>query len=973
MSQARSALIIATDNYEDPRLASLRAPVKDAHALERVLGDPAIGDFDVQVAINQPEARLRRDLGRFFGDRGRIDLLLVYISCHGIKDEDGRLYFAATDSDLQNLSATCISADFLNDLMTKSRSQVVVLVLDCCYSGAFPSGMGIKGPDEMNIGDRFAGRGRIVITSSGRMEYSFEGDTSMSGNGVSSIFADAFVHGLETGDADLDRDGWVTADELFSYLYDEIRSRTPNQTPSRIVHDLAGPVIIARNPTIETAVSAETIALSRNYSEKPTPEESKAAPIAATSPQQTEPAAFTAEKQYAAEPIAANDYWTIKDQLDYKPYAIAISEFIQNKGTAPPLTIGIKAPWGAGKTSLMRMVRDLLDPPLSADSSTTVGAERRQRVALTEASWLQIVGRPHWRRLLLTHGDRNAKPAEVTNLTLSRKLKHQEKRTRKKLNTADPNFVTRNLEIKQPNPVWRPTVWFSPWMYQGAEQVWAGLAHEIISQLTGRMSLGEREGFWLELNFRRVDADALRRRLHRALLERLLPLVGGLTIIALLSAMLFLFHFIFHDLHYYFTLAAQGVLAAGAAGTALLGLLRISLFWKEPVAGSLTALIRQPDYIKNLQQATAKESDGIFSGLASDPGYESRLGYLHLVQEDMRRVLDLVATGDRPVVVLVDDLDRCSPGTVAQVIEAINLFLAGQFPNCIFIVAMEPELVAAHIEVIYKPLVDTLGDDDYWGEARTLGWRFLDKIVQLPISLPALRSDQVSRFLGIALANSQAEATTPDSSLDATRIRRIEEGIRQQNPSIENISTTASAAEDQLSEAESGRFLSGEAQEAMRRELRRRLRPEDPEVQRIVALTAGRLARNPREIKRFVNVFRFYAVIRQEREAVDLPAPDTLAEIAKLAVLAVRWPHLRSALGRQVGMTERDTLLSLLETTIAEFDDNTNWVTKRQELHRALGDLQIPERLLTNLITSDGLCEFLASAPPIGTAAPGYL
>ncbi|MFC7643536.1 P-loop NTPase fold protein [Streptosporangium lutulentum] len=42
----------------------------------------------------------------------------------------------------------------------------------------------------------------------------------------------------------------------------------------------------------------------------------------------------------------------------------------------------------------------------------------------------------------------------------------------------------------------------------------------------------------------------------------------------------------------------------------------------------------------------------------------------------MRQVLDLVATEERPLVVFVDDLDRCSPGTVAQVIEAINLFLA---------------------------------------------------------------------------------------------------------------------------------------------------------------------------------------------------------------------------------------------------------------------------------------------------------
>ena len=97
------------------------------------------------------------------------------------KDEDGRLYLAATDSDLQSLSATTISAEFISGLMTKSRSQVVVLVLDCCYSGAFMSGM----------------------------EYAFESSGGVSGEGAASIFADAFVRSLATGDADRDRDGWV--------------------------------------------------------------------------------------------------------------------------------------------------------------------------------------------------------------------------------------------------------------------------------------------------------------------------------------------------------------------------------------------------------------------------------------------------------------------------------------------------------------------------------------------------------------------------------------------------------------------------------------------------------------------------------------------------------------------------------------------------------------------------------------------
>ena len=1036
MSQVRSALVIATDQYQDSGLTQLRSPVKDAGALASVLSNPAIGAFDVQSAVNEPEARLRRELGRFFGDRGRADLLLLYISCHGIKDESGQLYFATKDTELHNLSATAISTDFINQQMERSRSRAIVIVLDCCYSGSFARGFATKGAGQVHVLEGFGGRGRVVITSSNAMEYAFEGDELADGKeGVSSIFTSAFVRGLETGDADLDQDGWITIDELYNYVYDRVSETNPHQRPQKLTN-VDGQIVIALNPKVparlpsgltwnSSPVSADLAAAIENpfppvrlaaigelepllvsndsklasfardtlkrlakddsrevaskaaaaltlHSEPIPPTEGKTIPP--TEGKQVPP---TAGNEYKADPIVTNDYWTIGDQLDYEPYAIAISEFIRHEGTTPPLTIGIKAPWGAGKTSLMRMVQDRLDPP-SRNVGRAAGDGRRQRVTLTPASRRLIAGWPRWQRLIPGFEHRHEGSVNVTNWTIMRKLKRQQKvlTPPNGPTSAVPASEAESLKIEPPPPDWRPTVWFSPWMYQSGEQIWAGLAHEIISQLTERMRLGEREGFWLELNLQRVDADALRRRVHRALLERLIPLAGGLVIVSLLAAAVFLTRLIVPSAADYLGLTTKALLATGTLGAALAGLFRATAFWREHVAGSLTTLIRQPDYVQGSQQPVGERRDGTFSELVQDPSYESRLGYLYLVQTDMRRVLDLVATTDRPVIVFVDDLDRCSPGAVAQVIEAINLFLAGQFPNCIFVIGMEPELVAAHIEVVYKPLVDALGDDDYWGEARTLGWRFLDKIVQLPISLPVLRSDQASQFLGTAIVDAPGQVADghTESRLDASKLRQMEEAIRQQHPSIENISEAAAVAEEQVAGApKPAGIFSAEAQEAMRRELKRRLYPDNPEVQAIVAAVTSRLAKNPREIKRFVNVFRFYAVIRQEREAVGLPVPDTLTEIAKLAVLAVRWPHLRAALGRQVGATERDTVLSLLEAPVAELPENADWPTRRQALHTVLGDAQIPEKLRTNLLASEGLCELLASDPPIGTAAAGYL
>src|ERR687887_181227 len=90
----REALIIAADSYDDPKLRALRAPARDAEELARVLGDPDVGDFQVEVSLNEPDHVVRRKLSEFFTGRSRDDLLLLHISCHGLKDEDGTLYFA---------------------------------------------------------------------------------------------------------------------------------------------------------------------------------------------------------------------------------------------------------------------------------------------------------------------------------------------------------------------------------------------------------------------------------------------------------------------------------------------------------------------------------------------------------------------------------------------------------------------------------------------------------------------------------------------------------------------------------------------------------------------------------------------------------------------------------------------------------------------------------------------------------------
>ncbi|MCA1647197.1 MAG: caspase family protein [Chloroflexi bacterium] len=246
MPASRSALIIASDTYSDPQLSALRAPGQDAQALGDVLRDPSIGNFEVKVLMNERHYEVRLALEDFFADRRPADLLLLHFSCHGVKDEAGRLFFAAADTHRNRLNATAIAAEYVNDLLNQTRSRQVVLLLDCCFSGAFTSGMIARGAQTLDVADGFHGRGRAVLTASGALEYAWEGDAITRLN-EPSIFTSAVVEGLRSGDADRDRDEQVSVDDLYDYVFDAVRRKTPNQTPGKW-SDVEGTLVIARNP-----------------------------------------------------------------------------------------------------------------------------------------------------------------------------------------------------------------------------------------------------------------------------------------------------------------------------------------------------------------------------------------------------------------------------------------------------------------------------------------------------------------------------------------------------------------------------------------------------------------------------------------------------------------------------------------------------------------------------------------------------
>ncbi len=237
----RYALLVATGEYEDPRLSRLRAPAQDVERLAALLEDPDVGGFaSVRVLRDAADHEIRRAVSRLVSGREPDDLVLLYFSCHGLTTAARRLYFAAANTDQDDLGGTALARSFVSEQLEDCRAGGRVLVLDCCFSGAFVEGF--KGTGDVVEG----GVGYVVLTASNAYEYAFEGDSDSLDSPHASLFTDVVIEGLASGAADLDGDGWVDVNELYSYASREVVRRRPGQTPQFFAQASGAALRVAR-------------------------------------------------------------------------------------------------------------------------------------------------------------------------------------------------------------------------------------------------------------------------------------------------------------------------------------------------------------------------------------------------------------------------------------------------------------------------------------------------------------------------------------------------------------------------------------------------------------------------------------------------------------------------------------------------------------------------------------------------------
>jgi hypothetical protein len=203
-------------------------------------------------------------------------------------------------------------------------------------------------------------------------------------------------------------------------------------------------------------------------------------------------------------------------------------------------------------------------------------------------------------------------------------------------------------------------------------------------------------------------------------------------------------------------------------------------------------------------------------------------------------------------------------------------------------------------------------------------------------------------------------------------VRRIEEAMRRGSPTVETLPEVARRAQREIAPDRVGPEeapLLPETLEAANRVFVELYSDADSRDAIVAALPMLDSA-NPREIKRFINLFRFYTFVAQQDRLRDVPAPDG-PEIAKLAVLAIRWPHLLNALGTRLATDGAPTALAHLERyarAVPGQADGWEPALATAGLADSAADPSLPEHAW-----SADLRRFLATEPTIATASERLL
>ena len=214
--------------------------------------------------------------------------------------------------------------------------------------------------------------------------------------------------------------------------------------------------------------------------------------------------------------------------------------------------------------------------------------------------------------------------------------------------------------------------------------------------------------------------------------------------------------------------------------------------------------------------------------------------------EDALKELDIT------LVVLIDDLDRCLPETAISTLEAIRLLLF--LENTAFVIAADDDMIKYAVRKHFHDLADD-----------ALVTNYFDKLIQIPIRVPTLGTQEVRAYMMMLFVENSALSTDNKESIRAQvaqQLRKSWQGNRVDREFLQSLEIE----------------LPGEL--VARLDIAEALAP--------IMAGANNIKGNPRLIKRFLNALAIrMAISRAQGVGVDEAVLIKLLLFERLAPSAV--------------------------------------------------------------------------------------
>ncbi|MEO1492822.1 MAG: caspase family protein [Pseudomonadota bacterium] len=233
-------LVIGANAYQGGPFGPLNYARPDAETLGRLVRESKPDAYGEVLVTELLDAEASRDgvtaaLEEISKRSNPRDSVLVYVGGHGFKDEAGDYHFIPPDmASLDQLGSRSVDQTLLVDKLSNVRVENLMLMLDTCYSGAFPAAAA------GNINNE---TGFMVLTASTKYEEALDGHDSQ--NGVFMYAIREALSGQITSP-----DGVADALILGDYIRKRVRQlaaqKSFSQRPQLLIGNSDAPFPIAR-------------------------------------------------------------------------------------------------------------------------------------------------------------------------------------------------------------------------------------------------------------------------------------------------------------------------------------------------------------------------------------------------------------------------------------------------------------------------------------------------------------------------------------------------------------------------------------------------------------------------------------------------------------------------------------------------------------------------------------------------------